>query len=166
MRSNPTVKKLIIALKYEIMAPSIHLNIGSILLATLASFILGFIWYSVIVAKAWRAEMGVSDDMQYSKKRMVLSLVLNFVGTFLMSFVLTHNIQAWDAKSWGHQNNFVSPYYAAWMSAVFTWLGFYLPQDFNKISFQNRSWKLFFIDTTYNYLSLLVAAFILIFCSC
>lgn len=145
------------------MTPQIQLNIGSILLATLGSFILGFIWYSFLVAKAWRAEMGVNGNMQYSKKKMILSLVYNLIGTFLMSFVLSHNIQAWNAQSWGHITNFVSPIYAAWMSAFFTWLGFYLPQDLNKVSFQNRSWKLFFLDTTYNYLSLLVAAHILIF---
>jgi len=48
------------------------------------------------------------------------------------------------------------------MSAIFTWIGFYIPQDLNKISFQNRSWKLFFIDTAFNLTSLMVSAFILV----
>ncbi|MEN9699904.1 MAG: hypothetical protein RLZZ301_1102 [Bacteroidota bacterium] len=147
------------------MQPLITLNPWSILAATLASFVFGFIWYSFIVSKAWQKEMH-AENMEYSTKKMVLSLVLNFVGTLLMAFVLTHNIQAWDARTWGHGSNFVSPVYAAWMGAFFTWLGFYVPQDFNKVAFQNRTWKLFFMDTTYNLLSLMIASFVLVFCNC
>lgn len=79
-----------------------------------------------------------------------------------MAWVLAHNIAAWDPKSWGLDKAFMPPVGAALSSAIFTWLGFYVPQDLNKVSFQMRSWKLFLIDTSFNLVSLSVAAFILV----
>ncbi len=145
------------------MEPVIKLNFVAIGIAVLASFFLGFIWYSFLFGKAWQKEMGYTERMQVSKGQMIRSLLLNLVGTFLMVFVFSHNIAAWNPLTWGHSEPFMSQTGAAFSSAMFTWLGFYVPQDFNKVSFQMRSWKLFFIDTTYNLSSLLIAAFILVF---
>lgn len=145
------------------MEPIIKLNFVAIGIAVLASFLLGFIWYSFLFNKSWQKEMGYTERMQVRKGQMVRSLLLNLVGTFLMVFVFSHNIAAWNPSTWGHTEQFMSPAGAAFSSAMFTWLGFYVPQDFNKISFQMRSWKLFFIDTSYNLASLLLAAFILVF---
>lgn len=144
------------------MEPQIQLNFLAIGLAVLGSFMVGFAWYSFLFGKAWRKEMGVSDDMQITPKMMVTSLLLNLIGTILMVWVFAHNIAAWNPLSWGHTESFMSPTRSAVSAAIFTWLGFYVPQDFNKVSFQGKSWKLFFIDTCYNLVSLLVAAFILI----
>lgn len=109
--------------------------------------------------------MGHSQEMKPDAKMLVTSLGLNLVGTFLMVWVFSHNIAAWDPRTWGHETTFMSPAGSALSAAVFTWLGFYVPQDFNKVSFAGRSWKLFFIDTSFNLASLLVAAFVLIFLS-
>lgn len=144
------------------MEPQIQLNFLAIGLAVIGSFMTGFVWYSFLFGKAWRKEMGVSDDMQVTTKMMVTSLLLNFFGTILMVWVFAHNIAAWNPLTWGHTESFMSPTGSALSAAIFTWLGFYVPQDFNKVSFHGKSWKLFFIDTSYNLASLLVAAFILI----
>ena len=143
------------------MQPHIQINFLAIGLAVLGSFMLGFLWYSFLFNKSWMKEMGHDGTETATKSQMFRSLGLNFIGTLLMVWVLSHNQQAWDARTWGHASNFVSDYYGAFMGAMFTWIGFYLPQDLNKISFQNKSWKLFGIDTSYNLCSLLVAAFIL-----
>lgn len=147
------------------MQPTIHLNFLAIAIAVIASFFLGFIWYSFLFNKSWRKEMGVDENMQVTPKMMITSLGLNIIGTFLMVWVFSHNIAAWDPHTWGHETSFMSPTGSAISAAIFTWLGFYVPQDFNKVSFAGRSWKLFFIDTTYNLASLLVAAFTLVFMS-
>lgn len=147
------------------MEPTIHLNLWAILAAALANFAVGFIWYTLIFAKPWREEMHVDDSREITATRMITSLGLNFIGCLLMAFVFTHNIQAWDPHTWGQNADFVPKPQAAVMSAMFTWVGFYLPQDFNKISFQGRSWRLFFIDTSNNLVGLLAAAFILVYFS-
>lgn len=143
------------------MQPEIHLNILAIVLAVVGSFMTGFLWYSLLFSKAWRKEMN-AEDMQPNAKQMITSLGLNLIGTVLMVWVFAHNIAAWNPLTWGHEESFISPAGAALSAAIFTWLGFYVPQDFNKVSFHGKSWKLFFIDTSYNLASLLVAAFILV----
>jgi hypothetical protein len=142
--------------------PNIQLNFLAIGLAVLASFMVGFLWYSFLFGKAWQKEMGYTEKMEIDKKMMIKSLVLNIIGTFLMVWVFSHNIAAWDPKTWGINKSFMPPVGAALSSAIFTWLGFYVPQDLNKVSFHMRSWKLFFIETSHNLVSLLVAAFILV----
>lgn len=106
------------------MEPLIKLNFIAIGLGTLAFFFLGFLWYTPLFGKIWAKEMGFSRDMEVSKSFMIRSLLLNLFGNFLLAFVLTHNIFAWDARSWGHDSNFVGQGQAAAMSAIFTWLGF------------------------------------------
>lgn len=145
------------------MEPTIKLNFLAIGLATLAFFILGFIWYTPLFGKVWAKEMGFSTEMKVPKGFLVRSLILNLVGNFLLAFVLSHNILAWDARSWGHSTNFVPPEQAAIMSAFFTWLGFYLPHDFGAVTWQMKTWKLFFINTSYHLIGLLIVSFILVF---
>lgn len=145
------------------MTPNIQIHGIPVVLAVVASFMLGFLWYSVFFRRSWQKEMGYTEPMQVVPKQMVISLLLNLIGTFLMVWVFSHNIAAWNPKTWGINAEFMSQNGAAFSSAVFTWLGFYVPQDFNKVAFQMRSWKLFFIDTSFNLLSLIIAAFVIIY---
>jgi hypothetical protein len=46
-------------------------------------------------------------------------------------------------------------------SAIFTWLGFFVPVDLNTVAWENKSWKFFAINTFYHLGSLLIAATIL-----
>jgi hypothetical protein len=46
-------------------------------------------------------------------------------------------------------------------SAVFTWLGFYVPTDLSTVAWERKSWKLFWINTGYHFTMLLVASVIL-----
>jgi hypothetical protein len=145
------------------MEPLLKLNFLAIVLATFAFFFLGFLWYTPLFGKVWAREMGFSRDMEVSKAFMIRSLLLNLVGNFLLVYVLSHNIFAWDARSWGHETNFVGQFQAAIMSAVFTWLGFFLPQDLSAVTWQMKSWTLFFINTSYHLLGLIMVSLILVF---
>jgi hypothetical protein len=55
----------------------------------------------------------------------------------------------------------MSPCGYAFAAAIFTWLGFFLPGDLSSVAWENKSWKLFFINTVHHFLSLLVAAMII-----
>jgi hypothetical protein len=50
-------------------------------------------------------------------------------------------------------------------AAIFTWLGFYVPNDISVVAWENKSWKLFFINTFYHLGMLLIAATILVMMS-
>jgi hypothetical protein len=145
------------------MAPVIHIHFTPVIIAVFSSFFLGFLWYSVFFRRSWQKAMGYTEPMQVDTKKMIQSLVLNLIGTFLMVWVFAHNIAAWNPKTWGIESSFMSNNGAAISAALFTWVGFYVPQDFNKVAFQMRSWQLFFIDTSFNLLSLFIAAFVLVY---
>lgn len=145
------------------MAPIIHLSYLAIGIATVAHFVFGFLWYTPLFGKVWAKEMGLSKDMEIPKGFMVKALFLNLIGNFLLAWVLAHNIAAWDAHSWGHETTFAPPIGQVVASAVFTWLGFFVPQGFTDVTWNGKSWKLFFINTTYHLLALLLVAFILVF---
>jgi hypothetical protein len=57
--------------------------------------------------------------------------------------------------------NQMSPLASAMNAAIFTWLGFYVPGHLSSTVWEQKSWKLFGINSGYNLLSLLVAALIL-----
>jgi len=80
------------------------------------------------------------------------------IGNFFLAYVFAHNIAAWEYVP----GMDVMPNVAKVANAaIFTWLGFYLPVDLSAVAWENKSWKLFGINTGYHFLMLVVAASIL-----
>lgn len=135
------------------------INYLAILVAAIASFLLSFIWYTVLFGKAWAVEMGVDMTQKPSSAVMAKGMLLTLLGNFLLAYVFAHNNAAWtfvpgmDVMSSGA---------TIANAAIFTWLGFFVPQDLGKVAWERRSWKLFFIDASYHLVMLFVAATILI----
>jgi len=144
------------------MTPDIHINMMALLLAVVANFIFGAIWYMPLFGKAWATEMGFSMDDNYPKSSMIKGMVFMVIGNFLMAWVFAHNIAVWNPVTWGLPPSTMSPSANALMAAIFTWVGFYLPGDIGSITWERRSMKLFFINTVYKFLQLLIAAMILV----
>lgn len=143
--------------------PVFHLNYGAIAIAVVANFIFGFLWYTPLFGKAWAKELGFDTSVKPPASALIKGMVIMIIGNFLMAFVFSHNIKAWDPLSWGQEASAVPDAMNATMAAIFTWLGFYLPSDLNTVAWENRSWKLFFINTGYHFFSVLIAAMILVF---
>ncbi len=141
--------------------PHIEINYVAILIAVVANFILGFIWYTPLFGKVWGKEMGFDMTQKPPASVMVKGMVIMIIGNFLMAFVFAHNIAAWNPVTWGLPASTESPASMALMAAFFTWLGFFLPLDLNTVAWEMKSWKLFFINTSYHLLSLIIVAFIL-----
>jgi hypothetical protein len=135
------------------------INFLAIIVATIATFIVGFVWYTPLFGKAWGKEMGFTMDRKPTSGELTKGMLLGLVGNFLMAYVFAHNNAAWSFVPGmdvaGNGEKIAS-------AAIFTWLGFYVPQDLNKVSWGGKSWKLFFIDTAYHLVMLFVAATILI----
>jgi hypothetical protein len=75
-----------------------------------------------------------------------------------MAYVFAHNNVAWSFVPGMAE----SPMAGKILSAgIFTWLGFYLPVDLNRVAWENATWKLFFINTTYHLGTTLIGATIL-----
>lgn len=138
------------------MAEKIHY--GAIAVAVIANFIFGFIWYTVLFGKAWAKEMGFNTDEKPQTGAMIKGMVIMVIGNFLMAWVLAHENAAWsyvpEIQTMSPTSNLIS-------SAVFTWLGFYVPQDLGVVAWERKTWKLFFINTAYHLIMLFIACAIL-----
>lgn len=134
------------------------INYLAILVAVVANFILGFLWYTPLFGKAWAKEMGFDTTVKPSGGEMAKGMVFMVVGNFLMAYVFAHNMVAWSFVPGMDQMPKVG---SVMNSAIFTWLGFYLPVDIGIVTWEKKSWKLFGINTGYHLAMLLVAATIL-----
>jgi len=142
--------------------PNIQLNMLAICIAVIAHFVLGFIWYTPLFGKRWGREMGYDPNEKPKYSEMIKGMVFNLIGNFFLVYVFSHNIAAWDPRSWGLPASEASATSTAMMAAVFTWLGFYFPVDLGSTVWDRRSWTLFFINTGYHLASLIVVALILV----
>ena len=135
-----------------------HINMMAILVAVVANFILGFIWYTPLFGKAWAKEHGIDTTVKPPAGALAKGMISMVIGNFLMAYVFAHNMAAWSyvpgAKEMSATSNILS-------ASIFTWLGFYLPVDLGTVVWEMKSWKLFGINTGYHFLMLLVAAVIL-----
>lgn len=134
------------------------INMVAVLVTVVVNFILGFLWYTPLFGKAWGKEMGYPADMKPDPKVLMKGMLFMVIGNFLFAYVLAHNIEAW---SFVPDMDQTSQFSMALSSAFFLWLGFYLPGELGATVWEKHSWKLFFINTVYHFLSLLVASVIL-----
>ena len=66
----------------------VPINCWAVLVAAVASFILGWMWYGPLFGKAWGAMSGINMGQKPPTGMMVKSMLLNFIGALAMSFVL------------------------------------------------------------------------------
>ncbi len=141
--------------------PNIQISMLAIGIAVVAHFILGYIWFTPLFGKAWAKEVGITKDTPGVKSAMMQGMVFMLIGNFLMAWVLSHNMAAWNPISWGLPPSEISPTVSALMAATYTWLGFYFPVDLGSVAWEMKSWKLFCITTGYHLAALVVVALIL-----
>ena len=134
------------------------LNWLAILLAAVATMILGFLWYSpLLFAKAWAREMGydLSDKakMDEMRKSAGPAYAGSFVATLIAAFTLAlilHGLRA-DSLHFGL------------MASFHIWLGFVATVQFTGALFAKQSMKLFAINTGYQLVCYLVMGAIFVF---
>lgn len=135
-----------------------HINMVAVLVAVVANFVLGFIWYTPLFGNAWAKEMGFDTSVKPAGGEIAKGMIFMVIGNFFLAYVFAHNIAAWNYVPGMDQ---MSPALKIVNSTVFTWLGFYLPVDLSAVAWEKRSWKLFGINTGYHFMMLLVASSIL-----
>lgn len=134
------------------------ISLWAILASTVATFFVGFLWYTPLFGKAWARENGFDMNAPAPAGALAKGMIINVIGNLLLAFVFAHNIAAWTYVPGMEQMGTAGKILNA---AVFTWLGFYVPVDLNAVAWERKSWKLFFINTGYHLVNLLVAGTIL-----
>lgn len=103
------------------------LNYSAILVASVAQFIIGAIWYMPIFGKTWGKIHGMDtvppEELKVMQKKMIPYLVVQFIATIITTFVLaifiTYSPYAWNV-------------YAL---AGFFWIGFVVPTQVSAVIF-------------------------------
>ncbi len=135
----------------------------AVVLATIASMAIGFVWFGPAFGKKWAKEM----DMEDAEGNMGLALGLHALGSFVMAFVLWHSIVVWMPEEWAAHFNAgatnSNPAMYALMGAGFVWAGFFVPMQLGRVAWEGRTWTLFAINAGHDLVRLLVMAFLIAF---
>ena len=144
------------------MMPVIHLNYYAILLSVVAQMVIGFLWFGPVFGRTWAREMGRPADYRPSRREMIRATIIQIIAAFLIAYVLAHVLNVWRPSVW-----MAGPDGPDWMygfnAGFYVWLGFFVPQMLSALAWGGRSWKLFFIDASGNFLILQASGMILAF---
>ena len=133
------------------------INILAVIGATVASMIVGFLWYGPLFGTQWMALSGMSAEKvnAATSKSMAKSYALMMVGSFVMSYTFAHSLI------------FASAYLgvegasAGVMAGFWSWLGFIAPVTLGVVLWEGKSWKLWFLNNGYYLVSLSIMGIIL-----
>ena len=119
-------------------------NLWSVLVAAVATMILGFLWYSpLLFAKPWTLAMGYDPNdkakMEEMRKGAGKLYGITFVASLISAFVLAKIIDVTTVNSalYGMKIGFA------------VWLGFVTTVQLTSTLFKKRPIKLYWIDTGY-----------------
>jgi hypothetical protein len=130
----------------------VSVNYVALVLAAVASLILGFVWYSkMLFGTPWMKEMGLSSDsMKKAQKELGKLYGLSFVVSIVTAYVLSHVM----TLSMSYFNT--SPLTTALNTSFWMWLGFMMPVQLTGEIFGGKNWKLLAINTGYQLVSLVL----------
>jgi hypothetical protein len=124
----------------------------AILLAAIAGFAIGGIWYGPLFGKAWMAARGVSEESAKEGTKMPLIFSLAFLLNLWMAFMLAHLYATYDVAVDSHHKLVI-----AGIAAV----GFVIPAMGVNYLFSRLTLRLFAIDAGYWLANLLAMGVIL-----
>jgi glycerol uptake facilitator-like aquaporin len=125
------------------------INFLALSIAAFVKFFLGWLWYSpVLFAKPWMRLAGI--DCQ-SNGGVGKAIFLEFLGSFVMAFVLLHAVHYAGATT------------AAQGAAVgfFNWIGFIAVATMGGVLFEKRPLKLYLINVGLSFVALPIMGVIL-----
>ena len=137
----------------------LRINLVAVLLATVASFILGFVWYAKLFTKPWMRELGYDPNLRPDGKTMAKGMALMVIGNFLFAWVLAFYFAGWRLLPGGPAEFGTLAF--ALNSGLSVWIGFFLPVHLSRVVWEKHSWKLFSINSGYHLVATGVVAVIL-----
>ena len=123
----------------------VPINYLAVIVAAVANFVLGGIWFGPLFGKKWFKLSGITQSRidEAKNKGMAKSYVLMFLGSLVMAFVLSHALVF--ASSYMDQHGV----YAGLTAGFWNWLGFVVPVTIGVVLWDLKPWKYWLI--TYSY---------------
>lgn len=130
--------------------PQVELNYLAILVAAIASMVIGAAWYSMaLFGKPWMAAVGKKEeDLKQGEKT---GYVMAAVGALVMAYILAHFVDYTGSAT----------LFDGAKTGFWIWLGFVATTKMVNDKFSGRPPTLTLIDGGYNLVSLLVMGAIL-----
>jgi len=133
---------------------SVDINYIAVFVATLVSFVLGFLWYSPSwFGTTWMKLSGI--DMKKAKaaqkKGMGKTMFIGFLSTLVMAYVL-----AWFIKMMS-----IGTAIGGMQTAFWIWLGFFAMPQLGIVLWERKPVQLYYINTGHYLVTLLIMGAIL-----
>lgn len=135
----------------------IEVNYLAVLLAGVASMVVGFVWYSpLLFAKPWMKLMGYTEkSIKEDQAAMGKTYAVSFVVALVTAYVLYHVMVM-------SENYFHYPMLQTGLTSGFwMWLGFVAPVQLTDVLFGKKKLNLFYINTGYQLVTLLAMGAVL-----
>ncbi|OLC41262.1 MAG: hypothetical protein AUH75_06600 [Gemmatimonadetes bacterium 13_1_40CM_4_65_7] len=126
------------------------MNWVAIVIAAIAQFIIGWIWYGPLFGKTWMSMMGMSQQSM-SREGMRKTMTLTFIGSLVTAAVLSMLVGWMGAKTLS----------AGIAAGFWAWLGFVATVTLGGVLFAKMSWNLYILNNAYQLVSLAVMGAIL-----
>lgn len=124
------------------------INFLAVLVAAIASMIIGSIWFGPLFGKTFMEGVGMNqwsvEKKQAMKKKMVWTYLQQFVLSLLIADVFAHLAWGMDLAM-GRQANFMS----GLSTGLWIWLGFALPIRYGQSLWSGKEFKYTAIDLGY-----------------
>lgn len=130
------------------LLPAVTVNYTAVVVAAVASFVAGWIWYGPLFGKTWTK---LSGHTMGNKDSMMQSMVIMFVGALVTAWVLSAFLKLTGTTTLS----------ASLPVALWAWLGFQAPGALGVVLWEGKSWNLFFLNAAYKLVDLLVIAAVL-----
>lgn len=131
------------------------INWLGVLIATVISFIIGFLWYGPVFGKQWikLSKMSASDIAKAKQKGMAKPATLNFIGTLVMVIVFAQIINLLGVSTVGQGA----------VLGFWIWLGFFASTTLlGGVLWENKPWGLFVLNGLYWLVNLKVVGILLV----
>ena len=122
-------------------------NYVAILVAALAYFVLGWLWYGPLFGKLWMKLQGMNPK-KMDNKGMAGKLAIHFVANVVMAFVLARLVTVGNLT-------------VSLIMGVWFWLGFMATMSLGKVLWEKKPFSLYALDNAHNLLGVLIMSGIL-----
>lgn len=132
-------------------------NYLAVVVAAIATHVLGFLWYGPLFGKKWMQLMKLTDkDKEKAKQKgmakvMVGSFVASLVTAGVLAFLIDQLVvNLAEGNALGGS-----------LIGALVWLGFVATKALGSVFWEGKSWKLYFLNTAHDLVSLLLMGAIL-----
>ena len=130
------------------------MNYLAVVVAAVATMVVGFLWYGPLFGKLWLKGMKFSAEQIKNMKKagMQKSMPGMVVSALLMSFVLAKLFEMFS----------ITTIIGGATLVLWIWLGFCLTIQFGTVLWEGKSSTVFLVNSTYNLVNLLVLSTVLL----